>query len=96
MAEINQVIHQPIRLRIMAALFGVEDGAEVDLTFLRHHLSLTDGNQGAHLEKLESAGYRAVRKAFVRRKPKTFIRLSRQGRRAFEDYVESLRAVLDV
>ena len=56
MAEINPVIHQPIRLKIMAALFGVDDGAEVDFSFLRHHLSLTDGNLGAHLEKLESAG----------------------------------------
>jgi DNA-binding MarR family transcriptional regulator len=96
MTEINQVIHQPMRLKIMAALFGIEADAEVDFTFLRDHLSLTDGNLGAHLERLESAGYLSLRKAFVRRKPKTFIRLSRAGRRAFEDYVEALRAVIDV
>lgn len=96
MTQINEVIHQPMRLKIMAALFAVEKDAEVDFTFLRDHLKLTDGNLGAHLEKLESAGYLAVRKAFVQRKPKTFVRLARQGRRAFEDYVDALRAVIDV
>ena len=95
MPEINEIIHQPIRLRIMAALFGIEQDAEVDFTFLRDHLKLTDGNLGAHLDKLESARYLSVRKVFVRRKPKTLICLSRTGRRAFEDYVEALRAVID-
>lgn len=95
MPEINTTIHQPARLRIMAALFALEDDAEVDFTFLRDHLQLSNGNLGAHLEKLESAGYVSIRKAFVRRRPKTFARLSRAGRRAFEDYLEVLKAVVD-
>jgi DNA-binding MarR family transcriptional regulator len=95
MAGINEIIHQPVRLKVMAALFAMESDAEADFTFLRDHLRLTDGNLGAHLEKLESAGYLSVRKAFVRRKPRTFLRLSRSGRRAFEDYVEALRSVID-
>jgi DNA-binding MarR family transcriptional regulator len=94
MAEINEMIHQPIRLKVMAALFALESDAEVDFTFLRTQLQLTDGNLGAHLEKLEAASYLAVRKAFVGRKPKTFLRLTRTGRRAFEDYVEALRDVI--
>jgi DNA-binding MarR family transcriptional regulator len=94
MSEINEMIHQPIRLKVMAALFAMESDAEADFTFIRDHLKLTDGNLGAHLEKLESAGYLSVRKAFIRRKPKTFVRLSRAGRRAFEDYIEALRNVI--
>ena len=94
MAEINEMIHQPIRLKVMAALFALDSDAEVEFTFLRRQLQLTDGNLGAHLEKLESASYLAVRKAFVGRKPKTFLRLTRTGRRAFEDYVEALRNVI--
>ncbi len=94
MAEINEIIHQPIRLKVMAALFAMDSDAEADFTFLRDHLKLTDGNLGAHLERLESAGYLTSRKAFIRRKPKTFVRLSRAGRRAFEDYVETLRGVI--
>ena len=95
MAEIDSVIHQPIRLKVMAALFAMDGDAEADFSFLRNHLKLTDGNLGAHLEKLEAAGYISVRKEFVRRKPKTLVRLSRAGRRAFEDYTETLRGILD-
>ena len=94
MSDINDIIHQPIRLKVMAALFAMESDVEADFTFLRDHLKLTDGNLGAHLEKLESAGYLSVRKVFIRRKPKTFVRLSRAGRRAFEDYVEALRLII--
>ena len=72
MSELNEVIHQPIRLKLMAALFAIGTDAEVDFTFLRDHLKLTDGNLGAHLEKLESVGYLSIRKAFVYRKPRDF------------------------
>ena len=95
MAEINKVIHQPARLKVMAALFALKSDAEADFTFLRDHLNLTDGNLGAHIEKLESKGYLSVRKAFVRRRPRTFLRLTRTGRRAFEDYLEALHSVID-
>ena len=35
MAELNETIHQPVRLRIMAALVTLEPGNEVDFTYLR-------------------------------------------------------------
>ena len=35
MAELNETIHQPVRLRIMAALVTLEAGNEVDFTYLR-------------------------------------------------------------
>jgi DNA-binding MarR family transcriptional regulator len=95
-ADINEIIHQPIRLRIMSALFAMEADAEVDFTFLRDHLELTDGNLGAHLERLEFAGYLFVRKAFIRRKPRTSVHLTRNGRRAFEDYIEALKRLTGI
>ncbi len=94
MPEVNSIIHQPVRLRVMAALFSLEDDAKVDFTFLRESLGLSDGNLGAHLDKLEAAGYLSVKKAFVKRKPNTSIKLSRKGRRAFEDYVDSMKAII--
>ena len=57
MAELNEIIHQSVRLRIMAALISLEPGAEVDFSYLRDLLEVTDGNLGAHLHKLEDAGY---------------------------------------
>ena len=95
MAKIDELIHQPARLRVMATLAALERDADVEFTFLRKHLGLSDGNLGAHLDKLSAAGYIRARKTFVQRRPKTFVRLSRKGRRAFEDYVEALQAVIE-
>ena len=91
---LDNLIHQPTRLRIMAALAAMELDAEVDFTFLRKSLHLSDGNLGSHLEKLEAAGYIQLRKAFIARKPKTFIQLTRRGRRSFEEHVEALRRIV--
>ena len=55
MAEFNTIIHQPVRLHIMAALVTLESIDEVDFTYLRDLLAVTDGNLGAHLRKLEEA-----------------------------------------
>jgi len=44
----------------MAALVTLRLGEEVDFTYLRGLLEVTDGNLGAHLRKLEEAGYIGV------------------------------------
>ena len=95
MAELDSIIHQPARLRIMATLTALEAGDRVDFTWLRKELGLTDGNLGAHLIKLEAAGYIEVDKRFVGRKPKTSVSATHKGRGAFEDHVKALRAILD-
>jgi DNA-binding MarR family transcriptional regulator len=94
MPELDPVIHQPVRLQIMAALSNLGLREQVDFTFLKTRLGLTDGNLGAHLATLEEAGYIAVEKAFVARKPKTFVALTIAGRRAFEDHVAALTSIL--
>ena len=50
MPELNETIHQTVRLRIMAALVALDPKAEVDFTTLRSLLDVTDGNLGAHLK----------------------------------------------
>ena len=94
MAELNETIHQQVRLRIMAALVALEAGNEVDFTYLRDLLQVTDGNLGAHLRKLEEAGYINVNKTFVERKPRTFVSVSSEGRKVFEEHVSALEAIL--
>jgi len=95
MARIDDLIHQPARLQVMATLAALEPDAEVEFTFLRKHLGLSDGNLGPHLDMLTAAGYIRARKAFVQRRPKTFCRLTRSGRRAFEDYLDSLKTIIN-
>ena len=94
MAELNETIHQPVRLRIMAALVTLKTGEEVDFSYLRGLLDVTDGNLGAHLRKLEEAGYIAVNKIFVERKPRTFVSATPEGRKVFQEHVAALKSIL--
>jgi DNA-binding MarR family transcriptional regulator len=90
----NETIHQPIRLRIMAALTapGAEEG--LDFTRLKNLTGATDGNLGAHIDTLTRAGYVEVTKAFVARRPRTTVRASASGRTAFAAHVAFLRAII--
>jgi len=94
MAELDSIIHQPVRLQIMAALSELTGSKEVDFTFLRTKLGLTGGNLGAHLITLEGAGYLKIKKTFVGRRPKTFLAITVQGRQAFDAHVAALEAII--
>lgn len=94
MAKLNQIIHQPVRLRIMSTLVTLREGEEVDFTYLRDLLEVTDGNLGAHLRKLEDAAYITVNKTFVERKPRTYISASVEGRKVFKEHVAALESIL--
>jgi DNA-binding MarR family transcriptional regulator len=92
--ELNETIHQPVRLRIVSAMAALASDARVDFTYLKNLLGLTDGNLGAHLLKLEEAGYVTQEKMFVGRKPKTYVHLTPGGRAAFEEHVAALKEIL--
>lgn len=95
MEQPDSVIHQPIRLKIMAALKPLPPGEAVEFVRLKAIVSATEGNLGAHIGTLEEAGYVAVEKDFVAKRPRTRVALTKQGRRAFEDYVAYLRDIID-
>ena len=94
MADLDNLIHQPGRLRIVSSLSTLSEDESLEFTFLRDLHDLTDGNLGAHLRKLEEAGYVSLEKTFVERKPRTFIALTRKGRKAFGEHVEALEQIL--
>ena len=94
MAELNSIIHQPVRLKIMSALVALGASDQVEFTYLRKLLKLTDGNLGAHLAKLEEARYIKIEKAFVERKPRTYFRVTGRGRDAFADHVDALKRII--
>jgi DNA-binding MarR family transcriptional regulator len=89
------LIHQQLRLRIMATLRAVPEGDLIEFTRLRDILGATDGNLGTHLSILEQAGFIGISKEFVRRKPRTQIALTRAGQEAFEAHVRYLRDIID-
>lgn len=94
MSELDSTIHQPVRLRIMAALTAFQRDEKISFVELKNLISATDGNLGAHLLKLEEARYIKTDKKFVARKPRTYVYATNRGRAAFEEHVEALRQIL--
>ncbi len=95
MASLNEIIHQPVRLRIMAMLAALPPETQMTFSSLKEALDLTDGNLGAHLHKLEEAGYLTITKTFVRNKPQTYIQPPKTGRHAFLEHRNAFREILE-
>ncbi len=92
MTDLDRVIHEPARLRIVALLVGAK---EADFLWLLRETGLTKGNLSSHLAKLEEAGYVEIEKSFRGKIPLTIVRLSSPGRRAFQDYKRAMKGLLD-
>jgi len=90
-AAIDRLIHEPSRLLIMTCLAVVESA---DFLFVQRQTGLTAGNLSSHMTRLEAAGYVVIEKSFEGRKPKTELRLSDDGRRAFERYRDQMQVML--
>jgi len=88
--DIDKIIHEPARLRIMMILSGVE---QADFNFLLSTLAMTRGNLSRHIEKLESAGYVKVTKTFKGKMPNTSYQLTKKGAKALTEYWGGLDAV---
>jgi len=88
--EIDKIIHEPARLRIMMILAGLE---QADFTFLVTTLGLTRGNLNRHIDKLESAGYLKVKRSFKDKVRNTSYQLTQKGSKALAQYWENLDAV---
>lgn len=94
MEQPDPIIHQPARLKIMAALKPLPAREQLEFMRLKSLVGATDGNLGAHIVTLEQSGYLEVEKDFVGKKPRTRVRLTKAGRRAFESYVAFLREIV--
>jgi DNA-binding MarR family transcriptional regulator len=93
---LDPVIHAQPRLRVVVALAALGSDDRITFPRLQQLLSMTAGNLSTHLRKLEDAGYVTITKTYRRRTPVTYVTLSRSGRRAFEDYMTALHALLEL
>ncbi len=92
LVKIDKLVHEPSRYMLMAYLYVVDSA---DFLFLVRQTGMTWGNLSTHLAKLEGAGYVAIEKEFLGKKPHTTVRLTDNGRLAFEYYRQSMKQVLD-
>ena len=91
----DEIVHQTTRLRVLSALNALPRREKLEFVRLKAITGATDGNLGAHLTTLEKAGYVAIVKDFVGKKPRTRAAITSAGQRAFRDHVDYLRDILD-
>ncbi len=91
LADVDRTIHEPARLVIVALLSGVK---AADFLYLERESGLTRGNLSSHLSRLEEAGYVEIEKTFRGKIPLTIVRLTAQGRAAFDAYRKRIHGVL--
>ena len=89
--ELNPLLHSELRLAVMSLLISVE---EADFVYIRQQTKATAGNLSVQLDKLSEAGYIEVEKSFVGKRPRTACRITAGGRKAMEEYVETLKEYL--
>ncbi len=90
--KIDKLVHEPARLNIMAHLYVVESA---DAIFLLRQTGLSWGNLSSHVAKLEEVGYVEVVKGFLGKKTRTTIKLSDKGRRAFINYRNTIKELIE-
>ncbi|GAB3317133.1 transcriptional regulator [Geodermatophilus aquaeductus] len=89
---LDEVIHAPVRFSVMATLAAAE---EAEFGFVRDGVQVSDSMLSRTVATLERAGYVEVRKGYVGKRPRTWLLLSRDGRRAFDAHVAALRAIAE-
>jgi DNA-binding MarR family transcriptional regulator len=90
--ELDKVIHERMRLGIISALAANEKLSFSDLKSL---LNTTDGNISVHARKLEDAGYLTMKKSFSGRTPLTEYKITKEGRKALEKYLDHMEALIN-
>lgn len=90
---LDDVVHQRVRLGILTV---VHEARRVDFNYLKDTLGLTGGNLSQHLRVLEDAGFVSVDKAIEGRRPRTWVAITRSGRRALRLEVAALKVIVSV
>ncbi|OXN01267.1 transcriptional regulator [Bifidobacterium vansinderenii] len=91
----NEIIHSPTRLRVMATMAELGVGRRISFKRLVKLLGVTKGNLSVQLKKLDEAGYITIIKSFSATGiPATHVKLTREGKAAFDRYLADLQRIL--
>ncbi len=91
-ARLDDLVHQPVRFSILA---GLAQADELEFRFLRETLQVSDSLLSRQASTLEQAGYIVIRKGHVGKWPRTWLKLTAAGRKAFTDHLATLREIVD-
>ena len=93
MKELDPLLHSQLRLAVMSILMNVVDA---DFVYLKEKTESTAGNLSVQLDKLSSAGYIEIEKGMSGKRPRTMCSITPRGRKAFEEYVETIKSYLNL
>jgi DNA-binding MarR family transcriptional regulator len=88
----DPLLHQTIRSKLVSLLIS---NSELPFKALKESLGVTDGNLSSHLSKLEKEGYIVIEKMFEGKRPKTTVHITEVGKKAFNAYIEALKAFIE-
>lgn len=86
-ADLDDLTHQRVRLGVLVMLAEIPECA---FATLRTELKLTDGNLNRHVQVLVDAGLVTLTKGYEGSRPRTWVRLTRDGRRALRAELSAL------
>ena len=89
--EIDDLLHEPARLRLLACLAVVK---RADFTFLLKLSGLSRGNLSVQMSKLSDAKLVSIEKTFKDNRPRTLYQLTKQGTTALRKYKRNMMTIL--
>ncbi|OYT15820.1 MAG: transcriptional regulator [Bacteroidetes bacterium 4572_77] len=89
---LDPLLNSELRLAVMSLLIGLE---EADFRFLKEKTAATAGNLSVQLQKLKTANYIEIEKSFKGNYPLTTCKITKEGIKAFESYVEAIKSYIN-
>ncbi|ALU41411.1 ArsR family transcriptional regulator (plasmid) [Kocuria flava] len=90
--RLDELIHAPVRLSIVATLAQVD---EAEFAHVRDTVEISDSVLSKQATQLEAAGYVKIRKGYIGKRPRTWLSLTPTGRTAYTDHLEALRTIAE-
>ena len=88
---LDDIVHQRVRLGILTI---THEARRVEFGYLRNTLELTAGNLSQHLTVLENAELITIEKGYEGRRGRTWVQLTKAGRRALNSEIAALKALI--
>ena len=89
--DLDPILHSQLRLAVMSILISVK---EAEFIYLKEKTNATAGNLSVQINKLKEAEYIEVIKQFKDNYPQTICKITKKGRKAFEEYVKAIQDYL--
>jgi DNA-binding MarR family transcriptional regulator len=89
--QLNKAFDSRVRLGLMSIL-TVNNW--VSFKDVKNILDVTDGNLASHIQALEKVSFLEIRKQFIGKKPLTTYKITKIGRKAFEEHINGLEKLL--